>query len=74
MVNDFANEIKYYGVTIIHEDYFTQYVEDYCKELGYISDDLPSFIEYNIDWDGVAEDFMSDYACVDYDGASYYVR
>lgn len=61
-----------YGVTLIREDYFTEYAEDLVKDLGELPKDLPSYIENNIDWDGVAEDLKYDYTSVDFDGVEYY--
>lgn len=79
-IRDFCREIEYYcddysyGATVIHEDYFVEYVEDFCKDCGYISDDLPACIGNNIDWDGVADDFKHDYTSITYECSEYYVR
>lgn len=78
-VNDFCNELEGYGdfshgETIISEDYFTEYCEELVKELGYLSTDLPSFIETNINWDGVASDLKIDYMQADFDGTAYFMR
>lgn len=78
-IEDFCNELDGYGdfshgESIISEEYFTEYCEELCKDCGYISNDLPSFIESNIDWDGVADDLRVDYMTVDYEGTTYLMR
>ena len=63
-----------YGMTIIHEDYFTEYAEDTVKEVGYVSDTLPWWIKNHIDWDGVADEMKADYQKAEYQGETYYYR
>ena len=63
-----------YGATLIHEDYFTEYAEELCREIGDIPNDLPDYIACNIDWDGVAQDLKVDYTEIDFDGQTYLVR
>jgi hypothetical protein len=60
-----------FGTIIIHEDYFTEYTEEY---LSIEIDNLPSIISYHIDWDGVAGELLHDYYGVEYKGSTYYVR
>ena len=61
-----------FGVTLIAEDDFTDYVEDYLKGCGYISDDFPSWIE--IDWEATAENVKQDYSELEYEGETYFYR
>ena len=61
-----------FGVTLIPEDDFTDYVEDLLKGCGYISDDLPSWVE--IDWESTAENVKQDYSELEYEGESYFYR
>ena len=61
-----------YGLTLIRYSYWEDYVEEFCKECGYIPDDLPSWIY--IDWSRTAHDFGMDYAIVTFDGIDYYFR
>jgi len=63
-----------YGESVIHEDYFTEYSTDLVKDCGYIPNELPDFIENNIDWDGVAEELKVDYTTVEYEGSTYHIR
>jgi hypothetical protein len=59
---------------LINESYFTQYCMDWVIDCGYIKSDLPSFIENNIDWDGVADDLRCDYSSIEIDGTIFYYR
>ena len=63
-----------FGATLIHEDYFTDYAEQLCRDIGDIPNDLPDYIACNIDWDGVAQDLKVDYTEIDFDGQTYLVR
>lgn len=63
-----------YGPTLISEDHFPDYVQEFVTDSGYIPEDLPAFISNNIDWDGVADDMKSDYTCVSFDGEDWYIR
>ena len=62
-----------FGETLIPEDDFTEYCED-MVEICYNLKDVPDFIKYNINWDGVASDLEVDYSSVTYQGVSYLVR
>ena len=72
-ISDYSPDFEW-GTGIIHEDYF----EDYCKELvidiGDLPKNLPTYIEDNIDWSGVADDLKVDYSEAEYDGDTYYFR
>ena len=62
------------GETLIHEDYFTEYCKELTHDIGAYDSNLPSYIENNIDWDGVADDLKVDYTDIDFDGETYYIR
>lgn len=59
---------------LVAEDHFVAYCKDLVSELGYLPEELPAFIENNIDWDGVAEDLQVDYTSITFDGEDYYIR
>jgi hypothetical protein len=63
-----------YGATLIHENYFTEYTEELCKDIGDMPKELPWYIENHIDWDGVAQEIKADYFEVDFNGEKYWVR
>jgi len=57
---------------ILEEDF-----EEYCEELVndcYDLRNLPDFVKYNIDWEGVANDLRVDYSSVEYNGNTYWFR
>jgi hypothetical protein len=67
-----------YGEALIRDSYFTKYIEeliDDCypmpKELN--SGDWP-WRHVTVDYEGAAEEAKSDYAEVDWDGVTYYIR
>lgn len=61
-----------YGVTLIPEDDFTDYVIDLLEDCGYISKDFPSWIE--IDWQKTADNVRQDYSEIEYEGRYYLFR
>lgn len=63
-----------YGMTFIADHHFIDYTEETCKDLGYVSDDLPGFISSNINWAGVADELRVDYSGYELDGNTYYAR
>lgn len=78
-VKNFCDELENYGdftygEVIICEDYWEEYCEEMCKDCGYLSDKLPSFISNNIDWEGVANELSVDYITATYEGKCYYMR
>lgn len=61
-----------FGVTLIPEDDFTDYVIELLEDCGYISKDFPSWIE--IDWEATAENVKQDYSEIEYEGETYLYR
>jgi hypothetical protein len=61
-----------YGVTLVREDYWEEYVEDLLVEIGYLPKDLPCWIE--IDWASTAYNVKKDYEEVLYQGDTYLGR
>ena len=51
-----------------------EFAEEYCED--FVPSDLPDFLRYRIDWEGVARDLlMSDYWVVECrDGRRFYFR
>ncbi len=60
-------------VTLIHDNYFTRYAEQYAENIGTVgsADQWPVS---HIDWEAAASDLQTDFSSVDYDGATYWVR
>lgn len=75
-INDLCEEMRgcsdfQYGESIIHENYFTDYTQELCEDMGYISKDFPTWIE--IDWEATAQNVMVDYSEFTFDGDTYYI-
>lgn len=67
-----------YGETLIHEDYFTDYIEKLindCYELPkeFNSGDWP-WRHMTLDYEAAADEAKQDYMEVNFDGATYYIR
>lgn len=63
-----------HGESFISEDYFTDYVKELVRDIGYIPQDLPSWISDHIDWDEVADELKVDYTEFEFRGTTYYAR
>jgi hypothetical protein len=61
-----------HGVTLIRRSYWVEYCEDFCKDIGDIPEEIPSYIE--IDWDKTADNLEADYSTTDWDGIEYLYR
>ncbi len=64
----------HHGETLIHEDYFTQAMKELCEDTGLLPDNLPWWLEDNINWDGVADNLRADYTDFQFRGAIYWAR
>lgn len=62
----------WYPVTMIAEDYFTEYCEEFLKDCDMLPRDIASFIE--IDWEGTASNMKMDYSEIEINGTTYYYR
>jgi hypothetical protein len=65
-----------YGVTLVRDDYFTEYVREYAIDCGFV---LPKSDEWlytfvTVDWDAAAESLQDDYSSVTFDGVTYWVQ
>lgn len=65
---------NWYPVTLIHENYFTDYAQELCEDCGEIPSELPWYIANHIDWEGVAREIRCDYSSVEYENSTYYYR
>lgn len=62
------------GETMIRESYITDYFREFVYDIGALPKDLPSYIESNINWDGVCDDLLMDYSEVEIEGVTFYFR
>ena len=70
--SDIDNGEWKYGVTLIEEDEFEDFVEQDLEDCGYIPKDFPKWIE--IDWKTTANNVRQDYSEVVYAGNTYLYR
>jgi len=63
-----------YGEGLVRDSYFPEYAEQLVKDCGMLPQELPYFIECNIDWEGVAQALKQDYMSVDFNGEEYWIR
>ena len=74
MLLDVKSEVPEFshGETLIHEDYWMEYVQELCEECDYITKDFPYWIE--IDWEATAKNVAMDYSTIELDGNTFYFR
>lgn len=61
------------GVTLVNEDYFTEYAEELATETGAI-DREARWPLYWINWDAAADDLKGDYTSVSFGDATFWGR
>lgn len=59
-----------HGATLIHEDHFEAYAEQFARDIGAISDDDAWPIRH-IDWTAAADELREDYTEIEFDGETY---
>jgi hypothetical protein len=60
------------GDSLINEDYWQTYVQELAEEVGDI--DTTVWPATCIDWEQAATDLAMDYAIIEFEGQSFYVR
>ena len=67
-----------HGEGLIHENYFTQYIEDLVNDCYEFPEEFNSkkwpWTHMNMDWDAAAEEAKQDYTEVTVDGHTYYIK
>lgn len=63
----------HHGETLVRDSYFTEYAEQLADDIGAV-DRNARWPICHIDWEAAAEALKQDYASVDYDGITYWVR
>lgn len=67
----------WYPVTLIHEDYFEQAMDDLLEEIGALQpfEDRPCYIQITVDYDALKMDYTSvDYTTEEQGTATYWYR
>lgn len=67
--SDYANNWEH-GVTLIHEDYFEDYMDEMIQDCYELPKDLPFWMKITYDYDAL----KMDYTEVDFDDVTYFVR
>jgi hypothetical protein len=62
-----------YGATLIRDSYFVEYAEQLAEDIGAINREA-AWPARHIDWEAAAGELRMDYADVDFDGVTYWVR
>ncbi len=61
-----------YGVCLVRESYWVEYVQEMLEDIGTLPADLPSWV--HIDWDKTADEVQVDYTSAEFDGVTYWAR
>lgn len=61
------------GVSLINEEYFQTYAEEFANDIGAINSQQPWPCNC-IDWIKAADELLQDYIGADYDGTTFYFR
>lgn len=61
-----------HGAQLIRDSYFTEAMEEVCKDIGDLPRDIPAYLV--IDWEATADNLKVDYTSADFDGVTYWVR
>ena len=59
-----------YGSTLIHENYFEQYMDEMLEDCGDIPKDIPCYLDITVNYDMLKWDYTE----LDFDGETYFVR
>lgn len=62
-----------HGVTLIRDDHFEKYAEQYAEDIGAIPDNA-QWPCTCIDWEKAARELRMDYTAIEFDGVTYWVR
>jgi hypothetical protein len=67
-----------HGETLIHETHFSDYIKDIIDDCYEMPKEFESgkwpWNHMEMDWDGAAEEALSDYFEINVDGSTYYIR
>lgn len=62
----------WYPVSLIHENYFTEAMQQLCEDIGDMPRGFPNYMV--IDWEATAKNLQVDYSSVEFDGETYWYR
>lgn len=77
-LEDMSDNISdfWYGETLVHEDYFTQYAQQLAEDLGYTGRNVEgqTWPFNHIDWEAAADHLREDYTEFQWQGETYLAR
>lgn len=62
-----------YGVTLVRDDHFEDYAQEYAKEIDAVKKD-PTWPNNHIDWEAAADELKQDYTSIEFDDVTYWAR
>lgn len=62
-----------FGVTLIRDDYFVDYAQEFAEDIGAIPETTEWPASY-INWDAAADALQMDYTSIDIEGETYWYR
>lgn len=65
-------EGDWYPVGLIHEDSFTDAMQELVQDIGDLPRDIPGYLV--IDWEKTADNLRADYSSVEFGGDTYWYR
>lgn len=71
-IRDNSEEDPDDGVTLIHDSYFVDAMQELVQDIGDLPSDIPGYLV--IDWDETADNLREDYRDINFDGETYWVR
>lgn len=69
-VYDEIGDEAQYGVTLIREDYFQEYAQEFAEDVGATNKEC-NWPYTCIDWEQAAEELAMDYSSIDINGVAY---
>lgn len=72
LLDDIGIQSSRNGITLIHENYFEDYVQEWYSEV--YGDDLINAPGLEIDWVKTTKNFRQDYTSIDFDGITFWYR
>jgi len=63
-----------YGVTLINDDYFKTYAEEFANDIGAIDSKRYDWPINFIDWDGASDSLKSEYIDLEWHDSTFYGR
>jgi hypothetical protein len=61
------------GMVLVNEGHFTEYAKEFRQECNHeLFESMPDWVKDNLDWDEIAEDMLSDFTVIEWEGKIFY--